>query len=145
MTLLAATCSAIFVNTPTYLVSTCSFTFAVHHGSSGSVKSLVDLEHFDLEEDLLWSDSVATIGQPRTHPQVGHADWPGKPSQRKFPSLFAIAVFVHFASHYCILRKMSRRYGKAKRQFGTKREKGDDEADTSADAPVAGQCWPSSA
>ena len=78
---------------------------------------------------------------------------PGKPSQRKFPSPFAIAVFFHFASHYCILRKMSGRYGKAKRQFGTKpmsrcrqlslarsvirkREKGDSEADTSADAPV---------
>ena len=47
---------------PTYLVSTCSVTLGVHHGCSGSVKSLVDLEHFDLEEDLLWSDSVATIG-----------------------------------------------------------------------------------
>ena len=129
----------------------------MHHGSSGSVKSLVDLEHFDLEEDLLWSDSVATIGNNGHTPKWGALIGcrPGKPSQRKFPSLFAIAVFVHFALHYCILRKMSGRYGKAKRQFGTKpmsrcrqlslarsvirkREKGSSEADTNPDAPVAG-------
>ena len=74
----------------------------MHHGSSGSVKSLVDLEHFDLEEDLLWSDSVATIGNNGNTPKWGALIGcrPGKPSQRKFPSLFAIAVFVHFASYF---------------------------------------------
>ncbi|KAI0220887.1 hypothetical protein LSAT2_027651 [Lamellibrachia satsuma] len=81
-----------------------------------------DLEHFYLEEELLWSDGVATIGNNGHTPKWGARTGcrPRKPSQRKFPSLFAIAVFVHFASHYCILRKMSGRYGKAKRQFGTK-------------------------
>ena len=59
----------------------------MHHGNSGSVKSLEDLEHFDLEEDLLWSDSVATIGQQRTHPQVGRADWlsAGKAVTKEIP------------------------------------------------------------
>ena len=129
----------------------------MHYGSSGSVKSLEDLEHFDLGADLLWSDSVATIGNNGHTPKWGALIGcrPGKLSQRKFPSLFAIAVFVHFASQYYILRKMSGRYGKAKRQFSTKpmsrcrqlslarsvirkREKGGSEADTNADAPVAG-------
>ena len=95
---LAAACSAMFVNTPTYLVSTSSLTFAVHHGSSGSVKSLVDLENFDLEEDLLWSDSVATIGQPRTPPQVGGVDWLsiGKTVTKEIPFCVRHCCFCSF-------------------------------------------------
>ena len=88
-------------------------------------------------------------------PPVGRADWlsAGKAVTKEIPFSVRHCWFFHFASYYCILRKMSGRYGKSKRSFGTKlisrcrqlslarsvirkREKGDSEADTSADAPV---------
>ena len=92
-----------------------------------------------------------------TPPPVGRADWlsAGKAVTKEIPFSVRHCWFFHFASYYCILRKMSGRYGNSKRSFGTKpisrcrqlslarsvirkREKGDSEADTSADAPVAG-------
>ena len=39
-----------------------SFTFAVHRGSTGSVISVVDFDHYDLEEDPPLLVSAATIG-----------------------------------------------------------------------------------
>ena len=100
--------------------------------------------------------SLRLVNNGHTSP-VGRADWlsAGKAVTKEIPFSVRHCWFFHFASHYCILRKMSGRYGKAKRQFGTKpmsrcrqlslarsvirkREKGDSEADTSADAPVAG-------
>jgi len=76
----------------------------VHRGSSGSVKSLVDLEHFDVKWTAQWSDSVATIGQPRTLPQVGRADWlsAGKAVTKEIPysSPLLNAVFIHNRKSY---------------------------------------------
>ena len=93
---------------PPYLPTPQHITFAVHHGSNGSAKSLVHLEHFDLEEAPLWRESVATIGQWQRIPQAQRADWLSvrkAPPQRNFPSQFAILALFHFARSIAFYRK----------------------------------------